>query len=1023
MRPPSHKQIFLSAVSAEFRSYRDLLATDINGPHLDVKVQEDFIVTGGTTLEKLDTYIRGCDAVLHLIGDATGAIPPPAAVEAIRRCYPDLLERLPPLADALEVSPPTVSYTQWEAYLAIYHTIRLHIYQAEPTAPRDATFKPDPLEKALQERHYQRIQDLGRDRGRFTNQERLSSIVLRDLQDILPPRDEVVPAAEKIPAAVQTLLDEAKDLVNKGYLADAKAKCEEALKCAKDLGHRLAEIKASIGLAFTIQRIDPDAARSIFRGCLFQLRTTPSEKLREEILCRLGELESFAGNLLDAKALLTESLGIARRLEGRINIASNLMALAMVARGEGNPREAIGLYDEALTLYMAEFQTGDPKTETESMRGVGACFNNKSLAQKQLSDLVGALSSLEQAVVWFRRADSKDDLMWALFIQAEAKFADAKWDDGAANLQEAQELAIALQDHTAEGQCLDLFGRLNFTFGRRAEALTIFESRLSLMRSKGKPEEIVDVLPKVARLYIANGLKDEARKLLNEAKDLSQQHDMLEDYADSLVDLANLEEGEDAKDARDKAGKEAISVLEKLLFRTENQGYRAFLMGRIGTLYQRLERVEEARNWFHQAKELFERIGDVQGVANCLGAIAEMCHTEEKLGEELDAYREILAIARGKAMHRVVAGAKINMGNCLISYGQFREAKQLFEEAAELCERHHLEDFEEALIRNQERVQFFLDASKPAALDFEQLVGELHELVAFFPEAADSILRFWYYCRDSELAANSRSMSGVKFLIVEDDVGRFVHLSEKLAPYGDLNLQTVNTTFPGGGIDFVPFPPDKPFLPRVSVPVKRTEGGVTFIGFMHGNIRWPYAVTSGMAVSKVTGRTACILTGFAMGLPPQAHALMLEHSVEELIARKLVFYPLQPSVIEERLLNDLRLAKEQSLILIYPNGIPYSGDVDLAGAVPIQFPVVPAASMDQVRRKVSAVKRKLVRALSLGEQDAINALSEVSEELDDISSLVGITESVSFKACVLRFRMLGVTVSHIALVGQKRSEE
>src|SRR4029078_11948573 len=127
--------------------------------------------------------------------------------------------------------------------------------------------------------------------------------------------------------------------------------------------------------------------------------------------------------------------------------------------------------------------------------------------------------------------------------------------------------------------------------------------------------------------------------------------------------------------------------------------------------------------------------GDVQGVANCLGAIAEMYHSQEKLGEELEAYREILTIARGKAMHRVVAGTKINMGNCLISYGQFREAKQLFDEAGELCERHYLKDFEEALTRNQDRVQYFLDASKPAALDFEHLVRELHELVAFFPEA------------------------------------------------------------------------------------------------------------------------------------------------------------------------------------------------------------------------------------------------------------------------------------------------
>ena len=65
-----NKKLFLSAVSSEFVSYRNLLATDLKRPDLDVAVQEDFGVTGGTTLGKLDTYLRHCDAVIHLIGKA-----------------------------------------------------------------------------------------------------------------------------------------------------------------------------------------------------------------------------------------------------------------------------------------------------------------------------------------------------------------------------------------------------------------------------------------------------------------------------------------------------------------------------------------------------------------------------------------------------------------------------------------------------------------------------------------------------------------------------------------------------------------------------------------------------------------------------------------------------------------------------------------------------------------------------------------------------------------------------------------
>ncbi|MFO0959154.1 MAG: DUF4062 domain-containing protein [Isosphaeraceae bacterium] len=118
MSAGSHRRLFLSCVSGEFRSYRELLVRYLRRPNLEVKVQEDFIVSPSTTLEKDDEYIRGCDAVIHLIGDATGFIPEPPAVDALRRRYPDLVGRLPFLGPLLDEANPGISYTQWEAALS-----------------------------------------------------------------------------------------------------------------------------------------------------------------------------------------------------------------------------------------------------------------------------------------------------------------------------------------------------------------------------------------------------------------------------------------------------------------------------------------------------------------------------------------------------------------------------------------------------------------------------------------------------------------------------------------------------------------------------------------------------------------------------------------------------------------------------------------------------------------------------------------------------------------------------------------
>ena len=221
----SHRKLFLSAVSSEFESYRKLLANDLKRPTLDVHVQEDFGVGGGSTLQKLDDYIKVCHGVVHLIGKATGSAPEPIAVKALLIQYPDFAEKLPALATQLQQPDPGFSYTQWEAYLAIFHNREIFIYLPKDfddpacSCPREDRFVHDAAQEKSQQEHYRRICDLGRDRGQFLNPERLSSTVLRDLVEILPrledridvPSTRLRHTAERLIGrdAELTMLDEA----------------------------------------------------------------------------------------------------------------------------------------------------------------------------------------------------------------------------------------------------------------------------------------------------------------------------------------------------------------------------------------------------------------------------------------------------------------------------------------------------------------------------------------------------------------------------------------------------------------------------------------------------------------------------------------------------------------------------------------------------------------------------------------------------------------------------------------------
>jgi TolB-like protein len=178
--PGVQVRLFLSTVSSEFRTYRDALRGLLARPNVTVHVQEDFIASGVDTLSKLDDYIGHCDAVIHLAGDMTGAWASDPTRLALQARYPDFAERLPALKVALETGDPPLSYTQWEAYLALYHRKPLLIATPEPDAPRDSTFQATDEQKAAQAAHLQRLAALGRHPEiRFASVDQLANGVLR----------------------------------------------------------------------------------------------------------------------------------------------------------------------------------------------------------------------------------------------------------------------------------------------------------------------------------------------------------------------------------------------------------------------------------------------------------------------------------------------------------------------------------------------------------------------------------------------------------------------------------------------------------------------------------------------------------------------------------------------------------------------------------------------------------------------------------------------------------------------------
>jgi hypothetical protein len=179
-------KIFLSTVSDEFRTYRDLLRSDLTRHNAEVKVQEDVILSDTATLVGIDLYIQHCDAVVHLVGEMAGLPANPASAAAVLAKYPDLPDRFPPLRDAL-AAPGGLTYTQWEAWLALYHRKPLMIGEGAPGATgRGPKFRPDDASRAAQQAHLERLRGVEAWGCTFTNPDHLAKqIALSTILDLL----------------------------------------------------------------------------------------------------------------------------------------------------------------------------------------------------------------------------------------------------------------------------------------------------------------------------------------------------------------------------------------------------------------------------------------------------------------------------------------------------------------------------------------------------------------------------------------------------------------------------------------------------------------------------------------------------------------------------------------------------------------------------------------------------------------------------------------------------------------------
>jgi hypothetical protein len=442
--------VFLSTVSDEFRAYRDQLVHDLTRHDVAVKVQEDFKDLGGDTLDKLYVYIADCHAVVHLVGDMTGAASGEREQQALLAKHSDLPQKLPPLGDALNAGA-TLPYTQWEAWLALYQDNQLYIAKAHKDAPRGPNYAPTEESRAIQAAHLERLRVAGRYPLAFTSPDDLAKQILASgILDLLADdraKKERASAQDAILAEILKKVSEDKSvpldtlraiLASMGEAADSLNSDEIEHKLvakASDFRDLTARLNRLSNADPSVTRLRAEASTALANGSIE----------RADQLLADAEARDLSG-LEDIEALARE-----KRLSAADSRAQRA-ATALLRVNPGAYRQAAAHYSEASRIAAA----ADMLKAREYLR-------SEASALVRLGEEFGDNEALREAIELLKTSSvagdrSRDKLDWAA---AKNELGNAlctlgERENGTARLEEAVAVyRAALQEYRREQVPLD----------------------------------------------------------------------------------------------------------------------------------------------------------------------------------------------------------------------------------------------------------------------------------------------------------------------------------------------------------------------------------------------------------------------------------------------------------------------------------------------------------------------------------------------------------------------------------------
>jgi tetratricopeptide (TPR) repeat protein len=841
--------------------------------------------------------------------------------------------------------------------------------------------------------------------------------ILESIDEIKRPQmaRPVSETDDKIPPDIKAIIDEAGEIIVEGRYAEARQKLESARQLAEkqNCAPALLEIRIDFAETHILEGTDLVAARDALLSCLREI--PKGRKKRREVLQLLGDAEIHLGNIDEAKSLLLETRQLAKEHANRFAEARALTGLSNAEEFLGNLKEANSLLDQAIELCRAEYREATDDKKPRVAMNLGASLSTKAILVRREARLAEAVVCLTKAEPFFKEAKSLDNLARTKMFKAEILFTEAKWEEGFDALTEALSIFESIGNITWQCRCLDKMARLYFVLENGKQALACLGKALYLLSSANRDDDAVPYLLKFAHLCKKHGINEKANEFVGKAKEVATK--LNDDWliAECLVAEARLQKRKEDENSRNELLSSALKHLESALSKCEVKGRRAELMCQIGDLHGWLRNLHEVRNWFERALHEYEEIGDIAGVCECLAHLAAVDREENLNDRAITNLERLLKISEGKPLYHVRAVAMNDLGALKMFQGETNTAKEFFEKAKALAEKHNFRDVLDALEMSRRHLDDAKQFQQPADSDFPTLIRELHNWCARYPKQRKAILPLWYYMHRATFWSICRSKLGVKLLICAKDSAAFKSVAETLRWHGDLFVWGISFAIRDKLFsDWIPWSMDL-LIPKGMGMIAFKElpdnpdpqEFINAVGKAMGSD--PYVLVPFSGPVKEFPDTKIMGFGKHRRLPPMIERLMLDTSAQQLIGENKICLPLGEGDEMASLHHVILVAWENGMIPVFQERLPHNDKIKAVFEGRLDLPSGNESS-------ASTLKELWMKLLSSCQDAPQKTLADFSKGVTALSASAGDGKSLRIKIYLLRFQAGNKEAIHPAAV-------